>query len=246
MTGDTRRLTEGFREILELRWDEFVALEKSMEQSNFDSIIAALVRACVRGNMRAIQVSLDRIDGKIAQEIDVEYPKFYTIYPNATMCVDEASIINLDKLKEIKLPEAVPGKIEYGHTEPEELPTGSLRAVLGRMLDEPKQTVTDILESAKAVEQGRGKGPSVKAVIMAGLMKLVHDGRVNAVFEILDQIDGKVADKFKLLGGDVEFQNFSTIAPAGAVKNANGVYQIESDNMTNSWALKLEEKYGKR
>ena len=233
------RITEKFREMVEYRWSEFVALDTDVNGSNFDSIVGALVRACKKGNLRAIQVALDRLDGKIATEIEVEYPKFYTVYPQATKTADDVSIIEL-------LPEPTEVKLREVTVE-EEPPTGSLRDSLSKMLDAPKGTVNDILLAAEAVESGDKQygDPFVKGVIVAGLMKLVHDGRVNAVFEVFNQIDGKVADKIKLLGDDVSIFNYSEIAPAGAERNADGFYQIANDNVTNSWVTRLEEKNGR-
>lgn len=80
----------------------------------------------------------------------------------------------------------------------------------------------------------------VKSVIVAGLMQLVHKGRISAVFEVFDQIDGKVADKYKLLG-DTKVYRYDAIAPAGAVKNEDGIYQLADDNMTAVWGARLEQ-----
>ena len=238
------RLTAGFSELVEIHWSELVAMEQNESGNNFDSIVTTLARACIKGNLRAIQTALDRLDGKIAMEIEVEYPKFYTVYPNATKTVDDSHIIDVTPQKKTlikKVLENLPTP-----TEPEELPTGSLRAVLERMLDSPKKTVVQILEAAEAIDEGSERlgDPLVKSVIIAGLMKLVHEGRMGAVLEVLDQVDGRIADKIKLLGGDVYMKNYATIAPAGATKNEDGFYQIESDIVTNAWAAKLGD--GKR
>ena len=100
------RITEKFRELVEYRWSEFVAMDTDVNGSNFDSIVGALVRACKKGNLRAIQVALDRLDGKIATEIEVEYPKFYTVYPQAIKTADDVSIIELlPEPTEVKLRE---------------------------------------------------------------------------------------------------------------------------------------------
>lgn len=239
-----RQLTEGFRDIIELKWSEFVALEQDEEQTNFTSILATLVRACTKGNLRAIQTALDRLDGRISMEIEVEYPKFYTVYPQATRTIDESTTIDLDKLGEIVLPVPLPDHITFESTPPEEPPTGSLRATLERMLEAPKKTVFNILATIEAVESGDMShgNPQVKSVVTAGLMKLVHDGRVGAVLEVFDQIDGKVADKIKLLGGDVYMTSYADIAPEGAEKNEEGVYQVSADNVTNAWAARLDIK----
>lgn len=246
------RLTDGFRDIIELNWSEFVDMERGLDVTNFDSIIAALVRSCRKGNLRAIQTSLDRLDGKIATEVEVDYPKFYTVYPYATIAADDDSIINIDAGGEvttpyedeiIELPVGSPADMDELRVVEDELPTGSIRSVLERMLESPKTQVIDILNAADAVEKGDMSmgNPRVKSVIVAGLMKLVHDGRIAAVFEIFDQIDGKVVDKIKILGNDIFVTSFARIAPAGAVRNEKGIYQIESPNMTNVWAAKLEQ-----
>lgn len=250
------RLTEGFREIIELRWDEFAAMEQSLDATNFDSVITGIVRACKKGNLRAIQVALDRLDGKIATELEVEMPKFYTLYPYAMKTVDDPNIIDVD-IERLPAPtytsaEEVmgsPASIEEQDASDEELPTGSLRAVLERMMESPKTLVDDILTTADAVDKGDlGYGnPMVKSVIVAGLMQLVHKGRISAVFEVFDQIDGKVADKLKVLGGDVYVTRFDTIAPSNAVKNEKGIYQVEAKIMTDVWGDRLQQlSKGKR
>ncbi len=243
------RLTEGFREIIELRWTEFVQRERSFDSTNFDSVIVGIVRACKKGTLRAIQTGLDRLDGKVAQEIEVEMPQFYFIYPKAVKAADDPEIIDVGEpvervLEETRPTETGPADMDELHAAEEELPTGSLRAVLQKLLDSPKQQVVDILAVADEIDsQGYSMegDPKVKSVIVAGLMKLVHDGRISAVFEVFDQIDGKVADKIKILGNDVFMYRYDTIAPAGATKNADGFYQISADNTTNAWALKLEQ-----
>jgi hypothetical protein len=241
------KITAGFRDIIELTWSEFVQLEKDPNQSNFDAVVATLVRACVKGNMRAIQMALDRLDGKVAMEIEVEYPQFYTLYPQATMTASSPDILEADEDGVVEL---VSQEVHVVVTvdEPDEMPTGSLRAVLDRMLEAPKQTVTDILDTVQLIDIGKNKfaGPHVKSVLMAGLMKMVHDGRIGAIFEVLDQIDGKVADKYKVLGSDVFMYNYAEVAPAGAEKNDDGIYQISADNTTNSWVARLEEKNARK
>jgi hypothetical protein len=271
------RLTDGFRDIIDLRWDDFVAMEQSLDATNFDSVVTGIVRACKKGNLRAIQTALDRLDGKIAMEIEVEMPKFYTLYPYATKTADDPSIIDeagevsLDDLKLIEpvieknggtifrgttplgpneFAELVgsPADVEEQEAAEEELPTGSLRAVLEKMMNSPKSIVTDLLAAADRVDAGdlSGGNPMVKSVIVAGLMKLVHDGRMSAVFEVFNQIDGKVADKLKVLG-DTYVTRFDTIAPIGAVKNEKGIYQVESKQMTDAWGARLAQiSKGKR
>ena len=239
------KLTEGFREIIELRWSKFVELELDKNGSNFSSGVTAIARAASKGNLRAIQIGIDRLDGKIATEIEVEYPQFFMLFPIATMTVEDDSII--DCTPRIAAP-VVQSVIETTEDIEAELPTGSLRAVLEKMIDAPRHLVTDILLTAENIDKGVAtkSDPYVKSVIVAGFMKLVHDGRIAAVFELFDQIDGKVVDKVKVLGEDVYINSYVSIAPAGAEKNEDGIYQIATDNVTNSWVAKLEQNNGKR
>lgn len=240
MTGN-RSLTERFREMLEWKWSDFVKVERDELASNFEAVLVSIIRACSKGDLRSIKTSLDRMDGKIAEEIQVEYPKFYLLYPNATEVADDPSSGAGSKKALPSAPDEVSPPPADG--EPEELPTGSVRAVLERMLDAPKTIVPAILLAAETVDSGStAKGnPSVKSVVVAGLMNLVHKGRMSAVFEVFNQIDGKVADKVKLLGEDVYMYRYDTVAPAGAVKNSDGVYQLAADNITDSWVLRLSK-----
>lgn len=249
MTGNKGRLTEGFREIIELRWTDFVERENAVDATNFDAVITGLIRACAKGNLRAIQTALDRLDGKVATEIQIEYPKFYTLYPRATTTVDDPGIIDLaDEYSKHTLKSGLDESIMAATADVEELeaqndeqPTGSLRAVLERMLNSPKDQVDEIITAAASIDKGEVYGnPRVKSVVVAGLMKMVHQGKIAAVFEVFDQIDGKVADTIKLLGGDVYMTNYSMIAPAGAQKNDDGVYYTVASNTTDQWAAKLE------
>lgn len=252
------KLTEGFRDILELRWSEFRELEKDPAGDNFTSIITTIARAASKGELRAIQTALDRLDGKVVQEIEVEMPKFIYRYPLAEKAADDPSIIDDTEQKAIpkghdgiyqttqfpqEYPLGAPADMDELAATEDELPTGSLRVVLEKMLNSPKQIVVDILASAKAIDEGlAGNGdPMVKSVIVAGLMSLVHKGRLSAVFEVFDQIDGKVAEKYKVLGNDVYITRFDKIAPAGAVKNADGVYELSATAVTDIWVKRLEQ-----
>ena len=265
------RLTDGFRDIIDLRWGEMVEMEQSFDATNFDSIVTGIARACKKGNLRAIQTALDRLDGKIALEVEVEYPKFYVLYPKATKkandpsIIDEASDVPTSQLKLVEpiiraggkmelyqtpkghndfydLVKGSPADIEEQEAMEEDLPTGSLRAVLEKMLDSPKTLVTDIISTADKVDAGdfTTGNPMVKSVIVAGLMKLVHEGRMSAVFEVFDQIDGKVAEKVKVLG-DTYMKRYDLIAPANAELNEDGVYQVASPIITDTWANRLEQ-----
>lgn len=239
-------LTEGFRDLLELHWSEFCEQEKQPDITNYQTIIHTLVRACRKGNLRAIQSALNRIDGKVAQEIQIELPKFYTLYPYAEEQLPSPALsaTESERTSIIDLPAASPADMDELTVAEDEQPTGSLRVSLEQLLNSPKELVDKILLTADRVEVGNltGGDPMVKSVIVAGLMKLVHNGRFAAVEEVLDQIDGKVKDTIKLLGGDVYLTSYDTIAPSTAIRNQDGVYQTEATQITTLWGDKLDER----
>lgn len=244
------RLTPFFKEVIEMRWSEFVKKEADSDAyTSAQAVVFAIVRACAKGKLPAIKESLNRIDGKLQEQIEVEYPKFFVTYPYAKV-VDSG---NKHTVKVESGVMSVPAT--DGRPDPERpLVTGSLRDTLDRMSDAPKALVTKILAAAEDVDLRHGyaadheplNDPLVKSVIVAGLLKMAHNGSLSAIFEVFDNLDGKLVDKIKILGDDVYMTSYDSVAPAGAKKNKDGVYQIGADNTSNRWALSLERNHGGR
>lgn len=233
------KLTPFFRELLEKRWSEFATMENDMTYTSSQAVIFSLVRACQRGKLPAIKEALNRIDGKIADKIEVEYPKFIFLFPYAKgVSLPAGGMTPADEDTEV-----LPAVVE----EEEPVVTHSIRDTLERMSEEERSLVELILNAAKEVDvivSYKGdlpeSDPLVKSVIVAGLLKMAHSGNLGAIFEVLDQIDGKVADKIKVIGDDVYLNRYEEVAPYGAVKNQDGIYQLAADNTTSSWATALE------
>lgn len=232
------KLTPFFKDLLEKRWSEFALMEADADYSSGQATVFALVRACQKGNLGAIREGLDRVDGKVAQEIEVIMPKFIFRYPYAT------SVMGLAEGETTPAPETDLPEVKQEADPPK---THSLRDTLKRLAAEKRGVVDVILEAAKEIDvivSYRGdlpeSDPLVKAVIVAGLLKLTNKGKMNAVFEVLDQIDGKVADTYKVLGDDVIINRWDRVAPAGAVKNEDGIYEIDATQTTNQWVSALE------
>lgn len=240
----SQSMTEFFREVIEWRWSEFAEAEMSHDYTSRQAVVFALVRACAGGRLPAIKEALNRIDGKLVQELEVEYPQFFYLYPYAKNA-DAPALPGMDSSgeKEAALP---------AEEKEEPLITGSLRSTLEKMSEQKRSLVDAIMAAAKevdAVVSYKGEvtevNPLVKSVIVAGLLDMAHRGDMGAIFEVLDQIDGKIVDKVRVLGDDVYITMMDEMAPRGAVKNENGVYQLQADNLTNVWAVKLGMKEGK-
>jgi hypothetical protein len=244
------KLTPFFKELIEVRWSEFVRMEKAEEHTSAQGVVFAIVRACADGKLPAIKESLNRIDGKLAEQIEVIYPKFYITYPYATSRLKEdgTKVIDIPSvLTTTEGPPFAPG--EEGYEAP--LVTGSLRDTLNRMSEAPRNLVTAILAAAKDVDLREGyaadtdpvNDPLVKSVVVAGLLKMAHNGNLGAIFEVFDNLDGKLVDTIRVLGEDVYLTSYDTIAPQGA-KKVDGVYQVEADNTSSKWAISLGKKGG--
>ena len=231
-----KRPTEFFEYLIEQRWSYFINLDID-ELNNNQMSIVALVKACRQKNLKAIKAGMNRIDGKLAIQLEVEQPRFYMEFPNAP----------------IKgLPDAPPTPEFKKKQEDEHIPTTGLRNTL-RVLGQAKTgAVNALLDLAEEVEQLALDGitpddmrnPFVKSIIMASLLSMGHSGDLTAIFEILDTIDGVVADKIQLLGDDVVIQNHSLTAPEGAFIGPNGVATIELSKQANVWGQALAAKRG--
>ena len=59
---------------------------------------------------------------------------------------------------------------------------------------------------------------------------------------VKNQLDGKVAEVYHLLGDDVITTSYALEAPAGATLGENGVYRIENKSMGALWIPRLESE----
>lgn len=232
-----KRPTEFFEYLIEQRWSFFVTLDPAQLNNNQMSIVA-LVKACRQKNLKAIKAGMNRIDGKLAIQVEVEQPRFYMEFPNASTK---------------GLPDAPPAPaFTKKKKDDENIPTTGLRNTLRVLGQAPTGAVTHLLDLADEVERLAMDGitppdlqnPFVKSIIMASLMSMGHAGDLTAVFEILDTIDGVVADKVQLLGDDVIVQNHSLTLPEGAFIGPNGYPTIELAKQANAFGQALAAKKG--
>jgi len=241
-------LSEYFADIVDLTWRDYITQERSPDVTSRQALLFAIVRACVEGKLSAIQTSLDRLDGPVARNIKTILPKFYTVYPYAkTVAVASSVDDGMPTLPSSTEPETQVAPLPGNglRQEPEtlpELPAGKLRPVLDKMMDSPQNVPQSILEAVKACDKYDYSlgNPTVKSAMVAGLVKLAHNGKMSAIDEILNQLDGKVAEVYHLLGDDVVTTSYAIEAPAGAVKGEDGVYRLENKAMSAIWIPRLE------
>lgn len=249
---DRGKLGSFLREVIDWQWDEFCRAELDADLSGLQGAVLSLIRRCSDGKLGAIQLAIDRVDGKIETPLKVEYPKVFILFPKAekiavtpppadTALATLAPPEDFDPLNE----EPVEPEEEKVH-----LATMSLRDTLRKMADTPRKVPLMIHQRKKEVENAVAKNeplpeekniPLVKSVIAANLLTLAESGKFEAITEVFDQIDGKLVETIRILGEDMYLTSYVLEAPFGAKKNNDGVYYLEAPKITDAWKQKFKK-----
>jgi len=214
--------------MLHMEWGAFYNLENNTSSSVDDTILCSLIRVfAYSDDISAIKLAFDRADGMLQTLIDIKVPKFYIRYINAKESEVAEKAIEQPK-KEEKL-----DKTSYDPA------TAKLRETLAEMRSLPRDVIRAVLLYKKRIDKGISVDtePTVKAVMVANLLKNVTKGKFKAIELVFDQIDGKLPKAIELLGGeDVYVDDYNTLtAPSHAIKDENGYYVAENKIMTNMW-----------
>lgn len=249
------------REVSNWQWDEFVRAEHDSSYTSNQAIIFGLVRSCAMQKVDAIRMSLNRLDGKLKTPLKIEYPKIFYLFPNAKenqKAPDKkalngsfgADVVD-DTGEEVKEDLSVDSTdittISPPESEmPNDLPSLSLRETLIKMSDFPRDTPAFIIDTAQKTEWAlRDHGempddiPMVKSVVAAHLLTLASKRNMDAITEVFDQIDGKLAEVVQIVGEDIYITSYAEIVPPGAYKNKDGVWEISALSSENIWAERL-------
>lgn len=217
-----------FEELIHMTWGDFVLLEHDKSASVDDGVLCSLIRICAdTDDIAAIKLAFDRVDGLQATPIEVKVPKFFTRYVKATEI--EAGT------KQITASEGA----EKDKKSTYDPATAKLRETLREMRGMPQDVIRVVRLYKKHIDEGKPSkhDPMVKSVIVANLLRNVKRGRYRAIELVFDQIDGKLTKTIQLLGGDDVYVDdpVSTVAPANAIKDENGIYIAENKVMTAAW-----------
>lgn len=260
------KLTDFMREAFNWRWDEFALAEVNEDFTSNEAVVFAVIRAATMQKIDAVRIALNRLDGKLKTPVQIEYPKVYRVFPYATeiegqgpieqkspdflQVTDDPNTVN--EVRAIVSGELLPPKQlptpEAGVDLEEELMALSLRQTLAQMGDYPRMVPKGLVKLAEQVDNAVRKGtpmpdeiPHVKSVVAAHLLLMAQRRNIDALYETFDQIEGKLVETLQLVGEDITLISYSTVAPAGATLNADGVLQIEASETQNTWAEKLNK-----
>lgn len=246
------KLGKFLQEVSNWKWDEFARAERDDTYSTNQSIIFGLIRACAMQKLNAIQLSLNRIDGKLATPLKIELPKAFYLYPNAEVAEGIAAPARFTEDFDIEHNQEL---IEAPEPTAEDLPSMGLRETLSKMSDYPRGLPEAIIANAQAAERWiRKQGPRpaddeiplVKSVVAAHLLLMAQNRNMEAITEVFDQIDGKLTETLKVIGEDMYITRFDRVAPEGAYLNKDGVLQIEAKEVELLWHTKLKEDLMRR
>lgn len=250
---DRGKLGSFLREVIDWTWDDFCKAELDADLSGLEGTVMSLVRRCSDGKLGAIQLAIDRVDGKVETPIKVEYPKVFILFPKAEKIALGPPPAD-SALAQLAPPENF-DTLNEEPAEPEEekihAATMSLRETLRKMADTPRKVPLMIHQRKKEVEDAVAKGiplddqkkniPLVKSVIAANLLTLAESGKFEAITEIFDQIDGKLVETIRILGEDMYLTSYVLEAPYNAKKNKEGVYYLEAPQISDAWKQKFKK-----
>lgn len=218
-------------DVADWTWRDFIVAREDDTKSEYEDAILELIYSIAdeKTSLSAIKKAIERVDGKQAEKIKVEYPKFYMRYPYAKNTKKLIGTSSTVAAPEVKLPAP-------------EMATAGIRGAIAEVSSRPKGAASKVLEVARRLMQDPSYETraviKVKQVVASALIVLSKT-KQQAMEELLNQIDGKVAVTYKLLGDDVYMTDYGDTAPAGGYIGLDGVYVVESKNITDTWALKL-------
>lgn len=256
MANHDKKMGAFLREVSNWSWEEFFKAEGDDQYTSNEAIIFSLIRSCAMQKMEAIRMSLNRLDGKLKTPINIEYPKIFYLFPNASIegapATAKGELGHVEGVTVMEEKNLATGEIikrvedEEPEVETNDLPSLSLRETLTKMADFPRELPNAIIQRAQEVEWAVNAGdpmpaevPRVKSVVAAHLLVMAANRNISALNEVFDQIDGKLAETLQILGDDIYITNYGTIAPEGATVNADGILQIEAEAAATLWAQKL-------
>lgn len=251
MATDRGKLGNFLAEVINWQWDKFCKAENDHNYTGYQAAVFSLIRTCSDAKLGAIRLAIDRVDGKIETPIKIEYPKVWLLYPNAEKIAGPSTpAIESGIVEHPHIPETPPADVH--EEEPVSAATMTLRQTLKELADSPRMVTQLILRRKLEVERDLNnvkdgkdadkKVPLVKSVIAANLLNLAEKNNFEAITEVFDQIDGKLVETIRILGDDIYLTQYALEAPAGAVKNKDGIYMLEGKEIAELWRQKLEPK----
>ena len=215
---ENKRELKGFLEKwLPKTYGEMIRDEINM--TNKERLASTLVKLiCDGGNMKAINIALDRLVGKVEKAIIIRKVTVRQLYVDATQRELEA--------KEKMVVDERPDVIEYKDNNDiilnkEETPSFLLEKELEIVGDADKQYIGEILDNKEIYSVARVMSTSLYS-------QAIISNNIEAIRVLFDRIDGAVADVVNIYDDSlIVVPNYSKKAPMDAKQDSNGTFYVD-------------------
>lgn len=243
MTEENGSPTEVLRYLLNSRFNVFLEYEKNPNITSSGKVIVTLIRSIFSHNSRNIRTALNRVDGVLPKQIDIQLPKVFCLYPNARL----EGHLQAKKPQDIVVVEPVP-------TQPSRnIPDMTVREATRELGKLPYSLIQGIIKDASDTAAWFAKKgsspppkhtPYLKSVIAAHFVEMAAAGIPDVVEDFFDSVDGRLSETIKI-GDDIYLTSYQVEAPEGAYLNQDGVVEIEATKVADMWgkALQKGKKY---
>lgn len=229
-------LTKILRETIQLNWNNYRKKRDNTSLPSFDQSVCSFIDLCCskKAQMLAITEAFGRLSGKPEATIQVHLPKQYTVYPYAKTVADSLKKEAVATYKTLPTAHVNAPTIAGDMPDDSALNYGEFDPVKAvRLLLKMPQTATlGILQARELSDMGKCEddaSPMVVGVMAANLLHHVFKRNPLAVVSLFDMIDGKTPQIVNVVGDDpIYITDYSDQAPAGAVKNKDGIYCLEN------------------
>ena len=194
-------------------------LRDEINMTNKERLASTLVKLiCDGGNMKAINIALDRLVGKVEKAIIIRKVTVRQLYVDATQRELEA--------KEKMVIDERPDIIEYKDNNDiilnkEETPSFLLEKELEFVGDADKQYIGEILDNKEIYSVARVMSTSLYS-------QAIISNNIEAIRVLFDRIDGAVADVVNIYDDSlIVVPNYSKKAPMDTKQDSSGTFYID-------------------
>lgn len=232
--------TEVLRYLLNSKFNVFLEYEKDPNITSSGRVMVSLVRSIFSHNPRNIRTALNRIDGVLPKQIDLQLPKVFYLYPNAN---PPEVVAPVEESTEVSVVEKTSEKAD------KPIPEMTVREATRELGKLPYSLVSSIMKDANATAKWFAnpgsspvpkKTPYLKSVIAAHFVEMAASGAPDVVEDFFDSIDGRLAETIKV-GEDIYLTSYAKEAPEGAYLNEQGILMIEATKQQDMWGKALQK-----
>lgn len=236
--------TEILRHLVNSKFHVFLEYERDSNISSSGRVVVALIRSIFSHNPRNIRTALNRLDGVLPRQVNLELPRVYYLYPHAVRKEAREMLI-----QEVAIQDIVDRQAGEPQKQSRNIPEMTVREATGELGRLPYSLVENILkDAAETAEWFAKKGdspvpthtPYLKSVIAAHLVQMAVSSSPDVMEDFFDSVDGRLTETIKV-GEDIYLTSYEKEAPEGATLNEQGILMIEATKTQDMWGKALQK-----